>query len=136
MTKVGRPPKWETVEDLKKGLLSYFEYCKENKEIPNKAGLALHLGCHKDTLSEYVNNKEAEFSDAIKFAYSQIENEWIQKLADKNATGAIFYLKAAFGFRDRVDLTSDDKQLPAPLVTLDVLRNNSSTETSETTEEN
>lgn len=65
-------------------------------------------------MSEY-DSKGGEYSDAIKSAYRQIEASWVARLNDQGATGAIFYLKNAFGgeYRDKVetDITTKGERL-------------------------
>lgn len=143
MAKNGRPPKFNTPKELKEKIEEYFGNCDENREMPTKAGLALHLDTTRETLGDYEDgsrdNEETKedgllFSDTIKRAYLIIENAWTQKLSGNNATGPIFYLKAAFKYRDRVDVTSDDKELPQPI--MNVLPNIGNEENSESQEEN
>lgn len=109
MAKNGRPPKWENPEDLKNSIVKYFETCETDRKMPTKAGLRIALDTTMETLSEYSNNKGEEFSEAIKGAYDLIEEAWTQNLKGANATGSIFYLKAAFHFKDRLDVTSKEQ---------------------------
>ena len=111
---MGRPPKWKTPEDLFDAVKSYFKHIEDSPgKMPTKAGLAIHLDTTRETLGDY--EKKENFSDAIKKAYILIEEAWNQRLAGTTPTGSIFYLKAAFLYRDRVDITSDDKKLPNPI---------------------
>lgn len=81
--------------------------------MPNKAGLCIWLGIHKDTYNEY--KKKSQFSGALKACEAMIENAWVQRLASNAPTGAIFYLKNAFkdDYREKqeVDHTSRGKAL-------------------------
>ena len=106
----GRPPKWDTPEELYSEVETFFAECDSSGEMPTKAGLAYHLHTCRDTLCEYLNNKH-EFSDTIKRAYQAIEMAWSQRLVGTTPTGAIFYLKAAFKYKDRIDHTTDDKPI-------------------------
>ena len=126
----GRPPKFSTPEELETKIVEYFAVCTEDKKMPTKAGLALHLDTTRETLGDYI--QKDGFSYAIKRAYDHIEEAWNQKLAGNNATGPIFYLKAAFSYRDRVDVTTNDKDLPQPLLAHVIHSNDSSTEAPET----
>lgn len=132
-----RPPKWNKPEELQDAIAAYFVECEEKEKMPTKAGLAISLNCHQDTLHEYLTNKEKDvgFSDAIKGAYNHIEEAWNQKLAGANATGPIFYLKAAFHYKDRVDHTTNDKEFPTPILS-HVHSNESDEETPPTEETN
>lgn len=109
----GRPPKFQSPEHLAALISVYFTKCREEKDIPNKAGLALFLGTTRETLHDY--EKKEGFSYAIKDAYATIEDAWVQRLGGnvKTVAGIIFYLKNAFAYRDRIDtdLTSDGEKL-------------------------
>lgn len=108
----GRPPKFKSAKELRDKILDYFELCNQEEKMPTKAGLALHLDTNRDVLNDYLH-KGNDFSDAIKEAYDHIEDAWTQKLSTTGATGAIFYLKAAFHYSDRseVDVTSGGQSI-------------------------
>lgn len=82
--------------------------------MPTKAGLALYLDTTRETLGDYL--EKDGFSDTLKRAYSHIEDAWTQNLAGQNATGSIFYLKAAFKYRDRQDIDVTSGGQPVPLL--------------------
>ena len=109
--KTGRPKKWETPEQLKVEVLDYFKEVDENGSMPTKSGLSLHLGVCIDTIDAYKNDYGLEFANVIKKTYEAIANAWSQRLSGTVPTGAIFYLKAAFHYKDRYDVTSDDKPI-------------------------
>ena len=98
--KVGRPPKY-TPEEFDIKVQSFFQDCIENKKVPTKGGLALYLDTTRETLREYEG--KVEYVDALKKAYTLIEEEWVQRLAGNNVAGTIFYLKNAFSeyWRDK-----------------------------------
>lgn len=102
----GRPPLYETAEQIITEIDAYFEYIKGEfkddgtggKEVlrePEPAtitGLALYLGfASRQSLLDYVE-KEA-FSFAIKRGKLRIEHEYEKRLHQNNPTGAIFGLK-------------------------------------------
>lgn len=136
----GRPPKWKTPQELKDKIEAYFGDCDEKEEMPTKAALALFLDTTRETLGDYEDGSrdkegdELSFSDTIKKAYLIIENAWTQRLTGNNAAGPIFYLKAAFKFRDRVDVTTNEKDIPHPI--MDVQQNTSNEENSDAEEKN
>lgn len=113
---VGKPPKFKSPEDLKAKITAYFELCENMSKVPNKAGLALALDTTRETLSDYED--KPEYSDAIKIAYTQIENAWVDTSISRehNAAGAIFYLKNAFHYRDQqnIDHTTKGEALTVP----------------------
>ena len=108
----GRPPKYNSSEELIAKAQTYFAICEKSHELPEKAGLCLALGITRETYSQY---RKGEFSDAIKRLDLYIESNWARRLASSAATGAIFYLKNAFSadYRDRTetDLTSKGEKI-------------------------
>lgn len=107
--KVGRPPKFETVEELQKLLDKYFKDCDGRGEPPFIVEMCVFLDTTRETLSDY--EAKPEFSDTIKRAKSKCEAA-IEKgmLTGKlNATGCIFNLKNNYGWEDRrkLDNTHD-----------------------------
>lgn len=102
--KNGRPPKFETGEAIIDAANIYFVYCRDEKKAPNKAGLRLSLDISIDTYSEY----RKRFPEAINKLDAEIETWWVDRLQHANATGAIFYLKAAMGWKDQqaIDITT------------------------------
>lgn len=108
--KRGRPRTWETPEDFKEEIKGYFEEVDGNGSMPTKAGLCLHLGVIDDTILHYKTYGE-EYEKIIKQTYQAIADAWSQRLSGTVPTGSIFYLKAAFHYKDRVDHTSDDKPI-------------------------
>lgn len=123
--KGGRPPKYETADELTDAVISYFEYIEgdlkeeipyENiitgqleirkvwerePEPPTITGLALFLG-FESRQSMYDYEKGDEFSYIIKRARTIIENGYELDLRGKFSTGAIFALKN-MNWADKVD---------------------------------
>lgn len=56
----GRPAQYTDEEAVKK-LVEYCQICSANKELPNRAGLAVYMGLNKDTVEEY-SKKYTHFS--------------------------------------------------------------------------
>lgn len=108
----GRPPKY-TEDQLKKVSMRYFNACGDHERLPNKAGLMLYLGIHRDTYSEY----RKKFPDTVKHLDFVVEEAWLNRLADNSPAGAIFYLKNAFKeeYKDKLetDITSGGEKLNA-----------------------
>lgn len=106
--KVGRPPKYDNVEDLQNAIDSYFDNCKpEHDELgnviafnfPSVTGLTLALGfCDKKSLRQY--REKEEFAPLIKRALLKVESHYEQRLNMQSPTGAIFALKN-MGWEDK-----------------------------------
>ena len=83
-------------------------------------GLALHLG-FVSRQSMYDYELKDEFTYTIKKARTFIEREYEEALMYGNTTGAIFALKN-MGWKDRTDITSDDKPLESKPITVEIVK--------------
>jgi len=109
----GRPPKFESVEQLESLIESYFENCKQENKPYTITGLALWLDTSREVLLDYQENKGDEFSYTIKRAKLKCEN-WVEEgaLMNKvNPTSAIFNLKNNYGWKDKTEQELDHKGL-------------------------
>ena len=105
----GRPPTWTDPKILEKLINEYFK-----REVrPTLSGLAVSLDIDRRTLWNY--GQKDKFFPVIKAARERVEEIYEQHLiySDK-PTGVIFALKN-MGWKDRSDITTDDKELPAPI---------------------
>lgn len=115
--KVGRPLKFQSVEEMEKLINAYFDSCFKKNEETGEAeqiepftvtGLALAVGTDRKGLCEYA--ERPEFSNSIKKAKAFIEN-YAEKsaLISRNPAGAIFILKN-HGWSDtqKLELTGAD----------------------------
>ncbi|HEC66340.1 MAG TPA: hypothetical protein ENI23_13715 [bacterium] len=115
--KVGRPPKYDSPEELQEKILDYFKECPDTKttyfklkdEVIEKvipcltiSGLMLYLG-FDSRQSFYAYEKKPEFSYTIKKARTFIEKTYEMQLQSGNPTGAIFALKN-FGWTDKQEI--------------------------------
>lgn len=112
----GRPPEYETAEELQKAIDDYFESCftevmnEETGEIKRKqirpftiTGLAYHLGLTRQGLLNY-QHKNKEFLDTITRAKTKIEMYVEEQLfrSSGRVNGIIFNLKNNFkGWKDK-----------------------------------
>ena len=107
----GRPPKYESAEQLAANIDVYFDYCENKSKPPTMAGLAIFLG-FEDRASTLDQAKRGEdFSRAINFARTRIEAHREDLLLDKNTftPGVIFSLKNNHGWKDKLDMEHDHK---------------------------
>lgn len=96
MAKVGRPLKFETVEELQRQIDAYFTNCP--KDEWTWTGLAIALDTDKWTLSCYGDRPE--FSVSIKNAMLKVENGYEVDLKKSGRSGTIFALKN-FDWKDK-----------------------------------
>lgn len=96
--------------NTEKGYEMYETKLKVN--LPTIQGLARYLGVNQDTVYEWAKIYP-EFSETLE----DIRNEQAQRLLNKglsgdyNSTIAKLILSSNHGFRERTDLTSDNKQI-------------------------
>lgn len=122
----GRPPKYNSVEELQSIIDEYFQHCdnriKEvhkpdgetygysNPEPYTMSGLAYALGLSRQGLIEY--KAKDGFSDAIKDARNRVEVDVERRMNDKDTftPGLIFNAKNNFGWKDKSEqeVTSPD----------------------------
>lgn len=100
---VGRPPHYETPEELLEKALEYFDFCDQKKKGKyNEAHLRMWLGFTRSVWHDYYRNKP-EFSDTMDYITSYLEGDVEDKLMWAGSTqGAIFKLKNKYGWKDEV----------------------------------
>ena len=103
----GRPPKYETVEELEKIIYEYFDECKKEKRPYTMSGLAYALGVDRRTLLNY--SKDEKFFPTIKRAKEFVEQSLEEKLISTSgvATGIIFNLKNNYDWKDKQDIDAN-----------------------------
>lgn len=111
---LGRPPKYNSVEELEDLIEEYFDtdaYMGEGDNrvfAPTISGLAYHLDMTTESLRRY--EKKDDFCATIKAAKQRVERALEQRLYGQNVTGTIFNLKNNFGWKDKIEqeLTGKD----------------------------
>ena len=99
---MGRPLRFQTVEDLRNAADKYFEVTPE--EEWTITGLALSLNSSRETLMSYQERED--FADAIKEYKERIHMAYEKDLRKKGRAGDIFALKN-FGWTDRMDVNTN-----------------------------
>lgn len=106
--KIGRPRKWDSVEELQQGIDAYFASRDAHTKPYTMAGLARALGCGTSTLKNYSDEQYAgePFVEAIKSAKQRVEEYTEERLFMKgHPAGPIFSLKNNFGWKDEQQVT-------------------------------
>lgn len=97
--------------------------------MPKMVSFAIRLGVNKDTLVEW-GKEHKEFSVALKrisdYQEETLIDDGIYGGKEVNATIVKLLLQNNHGMKERVDNTTNDKDLPTPI--LNALHNNDSTE--------
>ena len=108
MARRGRPLKFNSLEELKSRIDSYFTDTKQ--EEWTVTGLALALDTSRETLMNYEDKEE--YFDTIKKAKEMVHNAYEIDLRRKGRSGDIFALKN-FGWTDKTeqDITSGGEPL-------------------------
>ena len=114
-------------EEIERGSEERPEYVIKVK-IPTRGGLARYLGVSRDTLYEWAKVYPA-FSDIMEDLGAEQEDRLISNglSGDYNPTIAKVLL-TKHGYREGVDQTTNDKDLPTPLL-YELRNNDSNTET-------
>jgi|SRR5690606_27525253 len=106
LTTSGRPPFFESPEQMTEKIYGYFE--ETSISDLTITGLALFLG-FESRQSFYDYGEKQEFAYIIKRARLVIENKYESALTDNNATGSIFALKN-MGWKDKTEQEITGKQ--------------------------
>ena len=108
----GRPPKFETVEELESMIDNYFEslkYIDDNNQPkmsqPAISDLAYELGfCSRQSIYDYKGKDE--FSYSIKRSLLFIEGWHEKNSCGRNPTGSIFIMKN-MGWKDKTEVEQE-----------------------------
>ena len=126
----GRPAKYETVEDMQKLIVEYFNECEAEGKKPTVSGLGYILGLSRRQILEYENcidneNVFARFDDSVKLGFRNtikgakrfIESCLEDKLINGNTTpiGLIFALKNNYGWVDKQEIEQTNKTIKVEL---------------------
>ena len=96
----GRPPKFNTPEEMQQAIDQYFAQCNADNP-PLISGLAYHLDMATESLRRYGENDE--FSAIVKKAKQRIEISFEKNMYGGQCTGSIFWLKNNAGYRDKTE---------------------------------
>lgn len=131
----GRPTDYS--EDIIVKAHDYFvNYNKTYKDpIPSIEGLAICLGISRDTIYEWSSHEDKkEFTDIVNrlrtLKSRELQNGGVTKKFDGKITALLLGHE---GYRDKKDITTNDKELPQPII--NVLGDNSDTESDRNEEE-
>lgn len=100
---VGRPPYYETSEEMQIIIDKFFDDCKTQELHPTVTGLALALDLTRQGLINYENKGNKDLVDTTKKAKLRVEAHIEQRLFHNNAVGCIFNLKNNFGWKDKTE---------------------------------
>lgn len=96
----GRPPKFNTPEEMQQAIDQYFAQCNDDNP-PLISGLAYHLDMATESLRRYGENDQ--FSAIVKKAKQRIEMSFEKNMYGGQCTGSIFWLKNNAGYRDKTE---------------------------------
>lgn len=103
----GRPPKYETPEQMQELIDHYFandafvDMGDAKMYAPTVSGLAYALGMSTEALRNYEG--KPDFLATVKAAKQKIEVALEQRLYGQAVTGTIFNLKNNFGWKDKTE---------------------------------
>ncbi len=96
--KGGRPPIFNTPDELQERIDDYKRYLKTSGKPPTIAGLAYYTGIDRQTLYNYKSKDE--FFDTIKTFVQWVLMNYEEQAVDKGNAGIIFLLKN-YGYQDK-----------------------------------
>ena len=109
---VGRPYRWDSVEELEKELSDFFSLCEKTDTVPTITGIATWLHCSRDTIYSHANNPNSQFSDVLKnvinICHASLENGAID--GKVNSVVYIFMGKNYFSLEDNKNITVTPSQ--------------------------
>ena len=111
-TRVGKPKKYPTPEELAFKALEYFDWCTEvDKGKFAFAELRLYVGMNRTDWHNYKHNYP-EYFNTISHIEEMLEASWEKKLQWAGSTqGAIFWLKNKAGWKDESTQTNINQQV-------------------------
>ncbi len=107
MADVGRPRKFETVEELQLAIDKYFAECKESETPLTISGLAYAIDLTRENILVYEKDENRkEYHDTVKKAKAFILAEQEARLVSgkNNPAGLIFSMKNNYNWRDQQDI--------------------------------
>lgn len=110
MSEVGRPPKFNSPEQLEELFFKYIDYCEEKQFMPNISGFCVYLkrleniSIHRDTYYEYKNKQG--YSDTIKSIDDAIEDAVLNNKCQKDLI-KIAYLNNKCGYTHKQEVKGD-----------------------------
>ena len=96
----GRPPKFESVEELEECIEKYKQYLLDEDKPPTMAGLAYYTGIDRKTLFNY--NKKDEFFPTIKNFVDFVKMTYEETAINNSSSGIIFLMKN-YGYVDKTE---------------------------------
>lgn len=97
--KLGRPLKYNNVDEFENLISTYFKKCQHDRAIPGIAGLSSFLGITRKTLLNYEKDSDREeYNEIVERAKTAIEAYNEQILYSKNNSGAKFVLQNNYNY--------------------------------------
>ena len=105
MAKMGRPRIYETEEEIEQVFRDYLEDARKKHELPNVAGFVVFADIGRQTFYDY----EKHFPYTYKKINDILENATINaRIGDSFKQ---FYMKNKFGYRDKTEIESENKNV-------------------------
>ena len=126
----GRPQEYkpEMVEKVKQYMLLCQD--EENQKLPNKGGLAVYLDVARETIYDWCS-KFPDFSDIVEKLFSMQEDSLINNgITGRYNASITKVILTKHGYREGIDTTTNDKDLPTPILGNAIPSNNSTEEDS------
>ncbi len=114
----GRPTEYKP--QYPQQVIEYLKTCGgSNQKLPKRVDLALMFDCNEETLTEW-GKVNSEFSAALTrvdaMQKGQLMDDGFYGGKEVNPRMGQFLLSANHGMKDRSDITTNDKELPQPIL--------------------
>lgn len=109
MANIGRPLKFNSVDELEQKIKDYYQDCIDRSKPLTIAGLACYLDVDRHTIYNY-ENKSDEFFHTIKKAREYILADLEERLMTESKIGQIFIAKQ-YGYRDKTEVEATNTNL-------------------------
>jgi len=107
-TRMGRPPIYETAEELQAAIDNYFIVCEEKAFLPTVAGLQYHIGMYSGNIWDEIARRGDDFSSVAKGTLLRMQDYKFQAAAS-GAMDRSVYIFDAVNHHNHVNTRTESK---------------------------
>jgi len=91
---IGRPPKYETADEMRAAIDEYFQDCETSGRFPTVAGMQYHIRLYSNTIWDDISKRGEDFRDIAKAAQYRMQDWKFQAAASGMMNSTIFIVDA------------------------------------------